>query len=381
MSDMRQIKTDVARWGKSIDGVLSEYKGLESKYNDTKTSLGEEIKNIKESLTSVDSRLVKMAKGQTGPMAGARMITPEAKQVIDYVAKGILPTDTKAASIGDPESGGYMAPAEFVANIIPRLYDSGAIRSLAETMTVSGAIAQIPYETTDASGHWVGEGEGRDNSDGGKLGMANIPVDELVGTIQMSNRLLASAQVDVETYFTGRLVDKISRMTEQAFAVGTGYKQPQGLFTGTDVTTVASGKIKALTSDALLDLIGAVPTSAQAEAHYVMSNKTLVEVAKLKDTTGQYLLQPSLAAGLPPTIWGYPVAQTSFAPDTSADDNICMAFGDIAGAYKIVQSTAMSMTRDNLTGMSNGVTKIWFDSYVGGGLVMPSDIAYMEVGA
>lgn len=50
-------------------------------------------------------------------------------------------------------------------------------------------------------------------------------------------------------------------------------------------------------------------------------------IRKLKDSTGQYLWQPSLVAGTPDTILGRPVKTSAFMPTTAAGAKT-IAFGD-----------------------------------------------------
>jgi len=382
MSETTEIKNTMAKYGKELDAILNSHKENSESIMDVKAKIEEQTKTITELTNNLDARLLTLAKGQIGDLAGKHVISPEAKSVIEFICKGSIDElSKKAATVADVQSGGYVAPSEFVANIVQKLRDSGAIRSISEVINVTGSIVQIPFETDDSTTHWVGETESRDNSDSGGLGLANITTNEIVGTIKISNRLLMSAMTDIEGYFVNKLIDKLNRSTENAFAVGTGNKQPEGLFASSKVATVNSGAATNVTSNGLLDMIAAVPTDALDRGRFVMSNKTMIGFAKLKDSNGQYLLQPGMSAALPPTLWGYPVTMSSFAPVHTTASNKCAVFGDVASAYKIVQASAMSMTRDNVTSIKNGITNIWFDSFVGAQVVMPSSIVYMKVSA
>jgi HK97 family phage major capsid protein len=382
MSETTEIKNTMAKYGKELDAILNSHKENSESIMDVKAKIEEQTKTITELTNNLDARLLTLAKGQIGDLAGKHVISPEAKSVIEFICKGSIDElSKKAATVADVQSGGYVAPSEFVANIVQKLRDSGAIRSISEVINVTGSIVQIPFETDDSTTHWVGETESRDNSDSGGLGLANITTNEIVGTIKISNRLLMSAMTDIEGYFVNKLIDKLNRSTENAFAVGTGNKQPEGLFASSKVATVNSGAATNVTSNGLLDMIAAVPTDALDRGRFVMSNKTMIGFAKLKDSNGQYLLQPGMSAALPPTLWGYPVTMSSLAPVHTTASNKCAVFGDVASAYKIVQASAMSMTRDNVTSIQNGITNIWFDSFVGAQVVMPSSIVYMKVSA
>jgi HK97 family phage major capsid protein len=296
--------------------------------------------------------------------------------MVDYIA------GKSAATFGDPTTGGYMAPSEFIAEVIHKVYDSGGIMALANVKSVTGMIAEIPYEASEGSSHWVGETETRAKDGNGAYGLAKIPMNTLISTLPLSNDLLNASAMNIESEMINSLTAKLQRDLESAFAVGTGVKQPLGLFSDSSIESIASGASGGLTSDALYSMIAEVPTATYANARFVMSNKILYNgFAKLKDLEGRYLLQPSLGQGLPMTLLGYPVSLTAFAPSTLTNGNIVAIFGDVRSAYVIGQGQSMTMVRDAITGYDNNMTYIKFNSRVGGQTVMPSSVVSMEVNA
>ena len=86
-----------------------------------------------------------------------------------------------------------------------------------------------------------------------------------------------------------------------------------------------------------------------------MKDSTLAAVRKLKDTTNQYLWQPSLQVGVPDTLLGKPVYTDPnvAAPALSAKS---VAFGDfstyytrIAGGIQFESSTDFAFSTDQVT--------------------------------
>ncbi|MBF0845919.1 phage major capsid protein, partial [Streptococcus danieliae] len=59
-------------------------------------------------------------------------------------------------------------------------------------------------------------------------------------------------------------------------------------------------------------------------AVFIMNDKTIAAVRKLKDNNGAYLWQPSYQQGEPDRLLGYPVHTSAFVPENK------IAFGDIS---------------------------------------------------
>ncbi len=68
----------------------------------------------------------------------------------------------------------------------------------------------------------------------------------------------------------------------------------------------------------LVDLVYALKSGYRQNASWVMNRKTQGAIRKLKDSDGNYLWQPGLAAGQPETILGKPVLEMVDLPDVAA---------------------------------------------------------------
>ena len=77
----------------------------------------------------------------------------------------------------------------------------------------------------------------------------------------------------------------------------------------------------------MIDLFYSLKAPYRKNAVWVLNDATVKQIRKLKDTTGQYLWQPSLVAGTPDTILGRPVKTSAFMP-TAAAGAKTIAFGD-----------------------------------------------------
>ena len=111
------------------------------------------------------------------------------------------------------------------------------------------------------------------------------------------------------------------------------------------------------------DLVYALRARYRANARWVMNKLVLSAVRKYKDTTNQYLWQPSLALGQPDTFMGYPITEAEDMPAVAANA-FPIAFGDFREGYLIVDRVGMRITRDEIT--APGFVKFHVRKRVGG---------------
>lgn len=127
----------------------------------------------------------------------------------------------------------------------------------------------------------------------------------------------------------------------------------------------------AVTADSLIDLVYTLNSAYRANGTFVMNSATTGAIRKLKDTTNQYLWQPSLIAGQPPTLHGYSV-ETWESMDDIGSAKFPVAFGDWRRAYMIVDRTDLRITRDDVT--APGFVKFYVRRREGG-IVLNNDAA------
>jgi len=113
--------------------------------------------------------------------------------------------------------------------------------------------------------------------------------------------------VDIEAYLAMQAGRAIGNAFGAHMVTGTGTSQPRGVVVDATLgKTGGAGVVGAFTADDLIDLHYSViaPYRASASCYWIMKDSTLATARKLKDTTGQYLWQPSLQAGAPDMFLG-----------------------------------------------------------------------------
>ena len=304
-------------------------------------------------------------------LSGERKAQPdrdalERKAAFDrYVRKGdsngldALELKTTAFSAGSNADGGYTVPLEIENTIDRVLAKASPIRAIATVRQIGGNVYRKPIATSGAATGWVAETASRPSTDTPTLSVIDFPAMELYAMPAATPTLLDDSAVDIERWLAGEVQIVFAEQEGAAFVSGNGTTQPKGFLSETIVADaswawskigyVASGADGAFASsnptDALVNLAYAPKQGYRANGSWVMNRKTESVIRKFKDSTGNYIWQPGAAAGQPPTLLGYPVAEAEDMPDI-ASNSYSIAFGDFARGYLVVDRIGIRTLRD-----------------------------------
>jgi HK97 family phage major capsid protein len=290
--------------------------------------------------------------------------TRERKTAFDtYVRKGdasgFHSLELKAMSVGSNPDGGYVVPLEIEQTIDHVLAKVSPIRALATVRQIGSNVYRKPISTTDAGTGWVAETDARPQTSTPNLAALDFPAMELYAMPAATQTLLDDAQVDIESWLASEVQIVFAEQEGAAFVNGNGTTQPKGILGYTNVAEgswawgnlgyIASGAAGAFASsnpsDELLDLAYAPKQAYRANASWVMNRKTEAAIRKFKDSTGNYIWQPSVVAGQPATLFGFPVVVAEDMPDIAAN-SYAIAFGDFARGYLVVDRVGIRVLRD-----------------------------------
>jgi HK97 family phage major capsid protein len=289
----------------------------------------------------------------------------ERKSAFDrYVRKGdtgaLDALEMKSAfSAGSNADGGYTVPLQIETTIDDILAKASPIRGLATVRKIGGSVYRKPIATNGPATGWVAETASRPQTDTPTLAVIDFPAMELYAMPAATPTLLDDSAVDIENWLASEVQMVFAEQEGAAFISGNGTTQPKGFLSETIVADaswawaklgyIASGADGAFASsspsDALVSLAYAPKQAYRANGTWVMNRKTESLIRKFKDTTGNYIWQPAAAAGQPPTLLGYPVAEAEDMPDV-ASASYSIAFGDFARGYLVVDRVGIRTLRD-----------------------------------
>jgi len=299
--------------------------------------------------------------------------------------------ERKALSAGSDPDGGYLLPTPTVGRIVSKVYEQSVMRQIANVQSISTDALEGVVDNGDAGAGWVSETGTRSETTTPQVGKWRIEAHEMYAEPRVTQKLLDDAAVDVEMWLAGKIADKFARVEGTAFWSGTGTGQPRGLATYTTAATGddsrawgqfehvksgANGDFHSTKADPLQDLVGAMRDQYLAAAIFVMRREVRTKLRKLKEATSdRYLWEPSLQAGQPDRLLGYPVRIDQYMPSLTTD-SLSLAFGDFAEAYTIVDRLGIRTLRDPFT--AKPYVKFYSTRRVGGGAVNFEAVKFLK---
>jgi HK97 family phage major capsid protein len=196
--------------------------------------------------------------------------------------------------------------------------------------------------------------------------------------IKVSEELLNDSAFDLERYIARSFAGRMGSREEEGFLVGNGTGKPTGIFaaTGGGQVGVTTAGAAAVTLDEILDLFYSLKAPYRRNATFVMNDSTVKAIRKLKDSTGQYLWQPSVKEATPDTILSRPLITSAYAPEMAAG-NKTIAFGDF-GYYWIADREGRVFKRLNELYAATGQVGFMATQRVDGKLILPEAIKVLQ---
>lgn len=222
---------------------------------------------------------------------GERAITAEQWQVI---------RNTMSTTTGS--EGGYSVPSLIASQLIDYMKAYGTMRKVADVLQTADG-KPLSYPTTDGTaevGEWIAQNTTATAADP-VFGTVSLNVFKASSKIVAAPvELLQDSTIDMEAFIMKRLGQRLGRVANTGYTVGTGTTQPDGV-----VPKAGSGKVgttgQTLTIifDDLIDLVHSVDPAYRGPNASFMTNDSLLKVLrKLKDTTGRPLWTPSWDGGI-----------------------------------------------------------------------------------
>jgi HK97 family phage major capsid protein len=292
-------------------------------------------------------------------------------------ALSAVEAEYKSLGIANDTTGGYLAPAEFVREIIKGVTEISPARQLARVRQTGSKSIMLPKRTGQFAAQWTADQGTRTETTGLAWGMLEIPAHEMYALVDISNQNLEDSAFNLESEIQFEATEQFAVAEGAAFVTGTGVGQPEGFLTNGDVGFTVSGSAATITADGLLTLKHAIKTAYARNASFALNRTSLGSVRKLKDSQGQYLWMPGIANGKPNTIDGDPYVEVPDMPSEAANA-YPVAYGDFSRAYSLVDRIAMTMLRDPFTQATSGNIRFLFRRRVGGMVVLPEAIRKLK---
>lgn len=273
---------------------------------------------------------------------------------------------------GVDADGGYLVPEEYDRRLINTLSEENIMRRLATIITTSGE-HKINIAATKPAASWIEEGGALTFGDA-TFSQILLDAHKLHVAIKVTEELLYDNAFNLEGYILDQFGKALGNAEEDAFLNGDGTGKPLGLFAATGGGTVAGTLTAAIKSDDMLDLVYALKRPYRKKASFIMNDKTLSSLRKLKDNNGAYIWQPSYQAGEPDRVLGYAVHTSAYAPEDA------IAFGDYK-YYNIGDRGTRSFSELRELFAGNGMIGYVAKERVDGKLILPEAVQILKLKA
>lgn len=374
---------------RGADGMLSEEDtATYDKMEQDVMNLGKEIERL-ERQAAIDAELSKATStpltGKPGAKMGKDEVEKTGRASDEYKGsfwnamrvKAPMPSVLNALQEGTDSEGGYLVPDEFERTLVEALEEENVFRTLAHVIKTSSGDRKIPVVASKGTASWVDE-EGAYTESDDAFSQVSIGAYKLGTMIKVSEELLADSVFDLEAYISKEFARRIGAREEDSFFNGDGKGKPLGILAaaGGAEVGVTAASATAITADEVIDLFYSLKAPYRKNAVWVLNDATVKQIRKLKDTTGQYLWQPSLVAGTPDTILGRPVKTSAFMP-TAAAGAKTIAFGDFK-YYWIADRQGRTFKKLSELYAANGQVGFMGTQRVDGKLILPEAIKVLQ---
>lgn len=265
-------------------------------------------------------------------------------------------------------AGGNLVPTSFYNRLMAHLIEVSGILQAGATVlnTSSGESIQVPKTTTHSTAALTAEAAALTASDPA-FGQVSLGAYKYGTLIQVSRELIDDSGVDLEGYLAMQAGRALGNALGADLITGNGTAKPTGILNNTTLgvtgPSAVSGGFGATSGtvnsgpDLVIDLFYSVisPYRASQACAWIVRDATMAVFRKFKDTTGQYMFQPSLVAGAPDMFNGKPIYTDPFVPAIATGAK-SVIFGDIsqyfvrlAGGVRFERSDEYAFNTDLVT--------------------------------
>ncbi|MGH0001312.1 phage major capsid protein [Pseudovibrio ascidiaceicola] len=365
----------------------------------------EEIKGLKE----IREKLEKLAKQSARPGGGEGEGQKHTAEQVEHKkafeayirnpssekARADLETaQQKAVDTTTDASGGFAVPEIISSRVERELKEISPLRGIVDTQQAGSKDFKILVDVNGASYGWVGETDARSGTDTPSLEEVAPTFGMIYAYPKASEESLEDMFFNVENWLVQAMLEGFAEGEEAAIVNGNGVKKPTGILHGTPTNKkdgardfgvlqfIASGAAAGFAAedpgDAFMSLVYSLKKGYRRNARWMFNKMTAGETMKLKDGQGNYLWQPSVVAGQPDKLMGYPVTESEEMPDIGAG-TFPISFGDFKAGYVLCDLVGLRLTKDEIT--EPGYVKWYARRRMGGKLKKSEAIKLMKMAA
>lgn len=292
--------------------------------------------------------------------------------------------EAKALALGDDTLGGFLAPPEFVQEIIKGVQLISPIRGLARIKPTTRRSVQIPVRSGVFAAQWIGETATRTETTGLNFSMEEIPTYEMYAEVLVSEQDLEDSAFDLEAEILANATEQLAKAEGAAFVNGDSMKKPEGFATNANVAIDLSGTAGKIagaagnTGGPLIACAYNLKSDYVSGARWLMARQMQGVVRQLTDSQGRYLWEPNYQVGQPSTLLGIPIVEVPDLPTSESSSAFPIFLGNFGRGYMLVDRVDMVVKRLNEKYAEQGQIAFIVRKRVGGQVILPEAIRKLK---
>jgi HK97 family phage major capsid protein len=351
------------------DTMAAEVKSRGEAHGETKTL----VDKLNERLSELEVKVSRPAAPKAENKDGE--ISPSAKAFIKALRGKVALTQEEKALVED-STGQLIVPFDMDSEIYRALGKLTVVRGLAAGRTTTSDRVRMISMNEVAMGWGKLETAAGDALPDNTLVPAESYqyVEDQIGLAKIGVDELEDTNVSLAGYLVNSFAQAIGEHEDKAFIEGTGHAnvQPMGLFTaaaGGGPVRVDSAASGAVSTDDIINLIYAVPSQYRNGSAFIMNGATVKAIRQLKVVAdGQYAWQPSIQAGEPGALFGYPVYEQDDIDALAANKDVAI-FGNYQRGYRILDRRGMTVQKLAELYITSGLIGFLVTRRVGGAIL------------
>jgi HK97 family phage major capsid protein len=393
MDNLNELQNTVHQYRKALDAFESRT-GHQPQQVEARGS-GEErekIAHMDADLSVIEARAesaalrARIAKLESQPMfqsaapSSIRGGDPNDRGSEAYAARwlnAIVTGDNKEMRALSLTSSNAAIPTDLERRIVQKLQQANVVRGMCSVSTIDSK-RTISVESTLPTTALVGEAIAITLSDPSFSTAVSVVPYKYVTAVKMSQEFIEDA---IGTggigsglaYVADKMGLSIGLAQEEAFTVGTGSSQPQGIASDavgavllgiSQVTDLGGAAVTTVTGDNLIDTVHLVAPQYRASPRFswLISDTLLKTVRKIKVNTTDYVWkvgnEGGITGGAPGTIYGVPYRVNQYVKTATTNANVFAVVGDF-NYFEIFDRTSMTSMMDPYSAAANHQTTLY----------------------
>lgn len=202
-------------------------------------------------------------------------------------------------------------------------------------------VMKIPKLVTRPQVRWTSETAAKSTTTA-SFTEKELTVHKVTAILYASEELIEDCDTfDVVQMIIGLFSERIAEEEDKVITQGSGSGQPRGLTNCTITSVACSGN---LGFNDIINLMYSLQSKYRVNAKFLVHNSNIRELRKLQDSQNRYIWQEAVAPGQPATIYGHPVIENNWVPESE------IYFGDYKMGYWLGDRKRMTVKVSDIAG-------------------------------